>query len=206
MLDPRTAFYVQFPEDTCPRVLHPARVEAVDQGRHTAAADEGFVPIEVGLRVTVYYEHRRRFVKQPAVISAVVHGEAPGFVFELAGDPASAESRCCYRVSTVLTEMTCTLAGRAGCPLEDVSVTGFATVSPDEHAIGDAVEAELTDLNDRPFTGHAVVASVTPVDDGFRYGLSTPDPLHGGGTLQRGVSSLSLALQRRQLRRLSGAG
>ena len=206
MLGARTPIYLQFPEDEKPRILHPAQVESHESGRLTAVAEESFLPLEVGLGVTIYYEKRRRFVQQSATILAFSHGQPPTLVFETVGDAVSAESRSCYRVSAALTELTCTVAGHPDCPIEDVSVSGFAAVTPDPLTIGDRVAIAITDLHDREYRGEAVVQSIRGTPRGYRCGLRAPDAREGGGDLQRGVSSLALGVQRQQLRGLCGTG
>jgi len=204
MLGARSAIFLQFPEDHKPRILHPAVVESLDDDRLTAVAEESFLPLEVGLEVTLFYERRRQFVEQPAQIVAFSHAQPPTLVFETTGDAVSAEGRSCYRVSAALTELTCTIDADQDCPVEDVSVSGFAAVTLDAPSLGQRVTVALSDLNDREHHGVAVVQSVRETPRGYRCGFSVLDVREGGGDLQRGVSSLSLALQRRQLRRLSG--
>lgn len=209
MLAPDTPIYIQFPEDQHPRVLHPATVEAADDHRCTAVAAERFLALEVGLEVTVHFQQRRHFTAQAARVKALMHHDRPRFVFEFIGEAGTVESRRCYRVSTALVELTCTLNGRPDCSVEDVSLTGLAVISGEPLQPAEVVDVALTDLRDRSYAGRAEVRSVREIEGGaggFRYGLHAVHPDHGGGDLQRGLSSLSMALQRRQLRRLAGTG
>lgn len=205
MIPPETRAFIQFPEDKHPQVLHPIRIESTDPQRIVAVAEESFLPLEVSLEVDVYFEERRRFHRIHARIVSTLSGPAPRFAFETLGTPVLAESRKCYRVSQPLIELTCTLHGRVYCSIEDVSVKGFAVVTTDTFSVGDTVEAVLFDLRDRPCAGPVVIRSVQSLAEGYRYGVEVCDPVDRGASLQRMVSSLSQALQRQELRRLSAS-
>lgn len=203
MITPETRVFIQFPEEQHPQVLHPAYVESVEGSKVVAVAEESFLPLEVGLEIDVFFEVRRRFQRIHARTTSTLSGPQPRFALETVGTPVSAESRKCYRVSEPLIELTCTFHGRVYCTLEDVSVKGFAVVTTDTLSIGDTVEAVLFDMRDRPSSGPVVIRSVRSVPEGYRYGVEVCEPAYRGARLQRVVSSLSQAVQRQELRRLS---
>ena len=203
MITPETRVFIQFPEEQHPQVLHPAHVESVDGPKVVAVAEESFLPLEVGLEIEVFYEVRRRFQRVHARTISTLSGPLPRFALETIGTPLSAESRKCYRVSEPLIELTCTFHGRVYCTVEDVSVKGFAVVTTDTLSIGDTVEAVLFDMRDRPSSGPVMIRSIRSVPEGYRYGVEVCEPAYRGAALQRVVSSLSQAVQRQELRRLS---
>lgn len=202
----KTRIYIQFPEEHRPQVLHPATVENINVEQYTAAAEESFLALETGLEVEVYFHRRRQFYRQPARIQATLHGDRPRFVFEMLAEPTLADLRRCYRVSITLTELTCTFNQREHCPIEDVAVESFSVISPEEIELGRVVDVSLADLKDRRYHGKVEIHSARERAEGFRYGVRVVAPTAGGGDLQHGVSALSLAQQRRELRRLAGTG
>ena len=151
----------------------------------------------------MFYEDRRRFQRIGATIVSTRVGPRPRFAIETSGTPLPAEHRKCYRVSNSMVELTCTFHGREHCSIEDVSVTGFAVISPDALSIGDTVDAVVCDLRDRAFAGRVTVRSMRRLGERFRYGVEVAAPESSGANLQRVVSALSQSLQRRELRRLT---
>jgi len=204
MIDQGNTFHLQFPEDIEPAILHEAEVLDLSQDTIMAQAKESFLALEIGLPVTVYYQLRKIFVQQAAKITAIHHGDHPTFALALLGKTTSVENRQCYRVSTTLTELTCVFNDKPNCPILDVSLTGFAVISRDDLQVGSRIEAGLKDLKGREYQGQCVIRSQTPLDEGFRYGIECDDQRLDGNTLQRAVSSLSMSLQRQELRQLAG--
>ena len=96
---------------------------------------------EPGLEVLIYSHIEGKFMKQAARIDAVLASVKRDIRFELTGEPVSAESRDCYRVSTVLTDLTAKLGTEEGCPLLDVSATGFGVAATGRYHIREVVTA-----------------------------------------------------------------
>ena len=100
--------FAQLPGDGNRRILHPATVlERTESGIVARFAQEDLT-IQPGQGIIVYFEEKRVFMQQAATIDAVMGTDDemhPGaFGFTPAGEPVSAESRECYRVSLVLSD------------------------------------------------------------------------------------------------------
>ena len=126
------------------------------------------------------------------------------FVIQTVGDCISAESRQCFRVSTVLSNRTATIGGESDCDLLDVSITGFSVKASKEYAIGEQVDA-IHDHDGRRYTGKACVQSIAPLRNGeFRYGLYCVNDAESKA-LTDALQKISMAVQREQLRRRARA-
>lgn len=201
-----SGFFVQVPNDSGHRVLHPAKVCGQVDGIFTAELQEGGVEFEEGQGVLLYFEKRRDFMKQPACITTVDETEPKVvFSFETQGEAVSAESRQCYRVSTVMADMTAKFGNEEMCPLLDVSATGFSAIASTPYRIGDLVDAVL-ELEGTQFAGKVAVQSIRELTKGrIRYGTHCADDAKHANSLKIGLNKISMFVQRQQLQRLSGA-
>ncbi|MCA9310549.1 MAG: hypothetical protein KDA21_05035 [Phycisphaerales bacterium] len=201
--------FAQLPGDGNRRILHPATVlERTESGIVARFAQEDLT-IQPGQGIIVYFEEKRVFMQQAATIDAVMGTDDemhPGaFGFTPAGEPVSAESRECYRVSLVLSDFQADLGEKKGCKLTDVSATGFSVISSEQLNIGQIVPAALY-LDNQAFTGLVSVQSIKELGGNrIRYGLHVLNS-RDGGTISKGVQQISTAAQREQLKRLSGTG
>lgn len=164
--------------------------------------------------VVIYYAQNRDFFKQSARVQEVIEADADedGSVsgqavatrtvrlqIETRGEPVSADNRECFRISTVFAELYVTVGECDSCRLVDISPTGFAVLSADEHEVGKVLSASAQ-YNGISASGPVCVMSVRQVRGGqFRYGLRCIDK-----AFQDEVRKLSMELQRLQLRRLAG--
>ncbi|MHC4589250.1 MAG: hypothetical protein ACYTAQ_07895, partial [Planctomycetota bacterium] len=107
MLVSETKIFFSIPGESRRLILHPAKVREAGASGHTAELEESNVPLEAGKDLFIYYERKRKFVKQAARIDAVMQTN-PALVvgFQLTGEPVSAESREWFRVSTVMANLT----------------------------------------------------------------------------------------------------
>ena len=201
-----SGFFVQIPNASGQRILHPARVCGQVDGVLTAELEERDIEVEEGQGVPVFFEEHREFLQQPACIQAVDEADAKIIIsFETKGEAVSANSRQCYRVSTVMTGMTASLGDETSCPLLDVSATGFAAIAGSIYNIGDLVDAVL-ELDGQEYSGRIAVQSVRELSKGrIRYGTHCADDGKGSDALKSGLSKVSMFVQRQQLQRLSGA-
>ena len=187
--------------------LHAAEIAEAQHPKYAAFFKQDVPDVEVGQEVLVYYERKREFMQQAARIESTTQTEDDEqlrFEFELTGEVISAESRQCFRVSTVISDMTADLGDEADCQLMDVSVTGFAVTASTVHKIGQVVKAKLRH-QDQEFSGAVRIQSIRELGPGqIRYGLHGLSTLEGGGNLLRGIALISTAVQRQQLQRLAG--
>lgn len=198
--------YVQFPGNTGKRLLHPCTVtQASGSEKLTVLPEDQTLNYQVGQEFLIYFEHRRQFMQQPAKVEALLDVDSGRVVaLRTLGEPVSAESRQCYRVSTVLSDLYVTFDGQANCSLRDVSVTGFAVISPERYKPGQVLPAELV-FEGRKYSGQTSIQSVCALPDGrTRYGVNCVKAPPTPDALAKGVLQVSMAVQRQQLSRLAG--
>ncbi len=203
MIKPGATIFFRDPKIENERVLVPSTLLAVEDEILVTqlAPTERF---ETGQEITVFYEVKREFMQQPVQIDGLEPGEeGPVARYFALGDPVSAESRQHYRVTTITAELRATIGSDTGCPVQDVSATGFSAVVPTRYAQGERVSVSIRH-GEILCEGEAVVQSVCERADGFRYGFLSAGT--AGGALQEQLNQVSLAVQREQLQRLSGAG
>jgi len=122
------------------------------------------------------------------------------------GDPVSAEGRQCYRVSTLIANLTATLGKKENCQLADVSTTGFSIISSESFSIGNQVPVELRYEQER-FPGIGCIQSIKEIGPNrYRYGMHCVESKKTGSDLTRGLQHISMAVQRIQLKRRAAAG
>ena len=198
--------FVRFPNESTNRILHPVKIVETDgSDTLTVKPEDPELPLEAEQELLIYFEKNRKFVQQPAKVEALLEGEE-GVVaaMKTVGEPVSAESRQCYRVSTVLSKLTATFDGVDGCSLRDVSVTGFSVLSKKQYKTGQVIDAELR-FEGKRYVGKTSIQSVTHMDDDLtRYGVNCVKAAASPTSLTNGVQKISMAVQRQQLNRLSG--
>lgn len=198
--------FTRFPGETRRRVLHASTVTQLSgTDSFTVLPDDSGLGYEVGQELLIYFERRRQFVQQPAKVEALLDSEKGGVVvLRTTGEPVSAESRQCYRVSTILSDLSVTFDGVEGCSLRDVCVTGFAVASPRHYTTGQVLDVGLL-FEGTGYTGQASIQSITPMPDGqVRYGVNCVKDKASASSLSKGVQQVSMSVQRRQLSRLAG--
>ena len=138
------------------------------------------------------------------ILKIVDDERQPTIEIETTGEPASVESRQCYRVCTVTAGLTAALTGDGQCQVLDVSCTGFSVISSRNYAIGDRVEAMLIHEG-KEYRGKVCVQSIrTLSEDRIRYGLLCVENRAFAGNMPRGLELMTVSLQSEQLRRLAG--
>lgn len=194
--------FVQIPDGSVQRMLHPAAIVAVDAGALALEfTDPDFAP-QAGQSVLIFFDRKGEFTQQAARIGGVRSAEPRAVIgVELVGKPISAESRQSYRISTAVSGLTAKVGPVESCRLLDVSATGFAVLTSERLNIGDIVKAELS-LEGDTFTGQVSVQNTGAFTDGLtRYGLYCVDEGEPGYDLQSGLLRISVYVQREQLRR-----
>lgn len=143
-------------------------------------------------------------VEAVAAEATVTTKEGPVYVIETVGDPISAESRQCYRVSTISAGIEARFGQETNLQVQDLSATGFAVLADARYAIGQIVDVKVRH-GEEACHGRVSIQSFRELESGrLRYGLRAieKDP-HARiflATLQR----ISLAVQREQLQRSGG--
>jgi hypothetical protein len=207
MLAQEKKIFLNFPHEAEERVLHPAKViEAGDPG-YTAELNEPDLPFVAGQDVFIYFDHRRKFMKQAVRIDAVLQTEPKVVIgFQTVGEPMSAESREWYRVSTALAGLNAGFGDEKSCRLLDVSSVGLAVEARQRYRIGDVVTITL-EFEGKQYSGQGRIQSIRELEKGkIRYGVHSIDDKTTGGDLHKGQQIISAALEREQLRRLARSG
>lgn len=188
--------FVQLPAETDARVLHRAR-HVGSEGEQPILELEVPLGLATEQDVFLYYEHKRRFMQQPARV-VVAAGESTVIV-EATADPIVAESRQSYRCPTLVEDISARLGSEDGCEVLDVSQTGFAVLARTTYAPGSKLDVTLT-LEGEAADGVVIVQSVqVPPGGRTRYGLRAIQ-----GVLVDALPRFSMAVQRNQLRRRAG--
>ncbi len=200
--------FIQFPEESDENILHPLRLLAHQGQSWTIMMLESMVELKQAQDVTIFYECNQEFVQQPARIEELhdVEGNAE-CALTLIGTPVSAEHREHYRVDATLADRWMSIdSSDEPVQIVDVSATGCAIVCDQHYAVRDVIEATIL-YQEKEYCGHFCVQSVralTPKNN--RLGLyCVEDSNTRANPLIRVLRSLSMDLQRQQLRRLSRA-
>ena len=204
-----TGIFLRTPEH---EELYPGMVSATTVKGYNAVFEGREFSLEEGAEVIVFFELKRRFMQQPVrVLSVVEEKEDDDWTritleFQTTGDPLSAESRECYRVSCYAADLEAQLGEDPEmCEVLDVSATGFAVFSEAEYSVGQSLQATLH-YNGTPVRGTAVVQSYRAMGKKHRYGLRAVDDERRNATLKKDLNRINLAVQREQAARLSGRG
>ena len=200
--------FIQVRDGSRERVLNPAKVTAIagTDDVATIEMEEPDFALEVGQEVFVFFELNRKFSQLPGYVSAVLADEPQTLLgVRTFGQPMPAESRQCYRVSTVTLGMHVILNGKERPTLTDASATGFSFVSSSEFRAGQILDV-VFEYDGRKYCGQASVQSLKALENGStRYGMHCITE-KGQGDLQMGMKAVNLSVQRRQLKRLAGTG
>lgn len=212
MLSQGDILYIQKPVESGQRVLIPMDVVAHEQGQLIIETSQVFNWLPEDGQVLVYFDRRRDFMKQSARMDVVIHEETEDqidgimrYAVTLEGEAVSAESRQCFRVSTVISGRTARFEDEGDVPLVDVSASGYAVIATRLRNVGEIVKTTL--IHDgREFSGTACVQSICQLDaQRIRYGMFCVEKRQPGNNLNQGLLTISMAVQREQLRRLSRA-
>ena len=154
----------------------------------------------------MFYELDRRFVQQSARVGTVARAYDEAYVvsFELLDEPVSAENRQVYRVTTTINAPVVKLDEEADCQVKDVSPVGFSVIAEERHDIGKFVPTTVC-FEGREFSGTVCIQSARELGQGqIRYGLRVIRSRTGSDNLAKGMTQISMAIQREKLRHLAG--
>jgi len=197
--------FVNFPSASRERVLHQARIIAGDGKRYTVECAEYELSVEPEEHKLLFYNLRRNFVQHPIVVIEVLEtGPHLVFTFETTGSPASAQSREFFRVSTVVSGMHVDVGPEADCQLLDVSVNGLSIAANGDYKIGRILIVRIH-FEGKDYTGTARIQGARRLPDNrMRYGMLCFSDALSGENLQAGLRQITMTMQRKQLKRLSG--
>ena len=204
-----SGFHLRLPGNSKQRILHSAKVVLVKamENSYSADVEDVDLAVETGQDLIVYFENNRRFMQQPALVDCLDKAESKLIIsFTTTGEPASAESRQHYRVSTVFVSGLTAAIGRKRVSLVvDVGATGFGVIAKEDYCIGNQVDASI-EYEGQTYTGKVCIQSVRELCEGrIRYGLQCVSAQTSQGSLTKGLQNMSVKIQREQLRRLAHA-
>jgi hypothetical protein len=184
------------------RVLHPGLVQAL-KGNHCVVAFEEPLAFQAGEEVTLAAEWRNKLHQQGAkVVGVRASGPLPIVEFERVGEPVNCEGRSLYRVSVALQRIPCRVDEQHDCLLADVSAEGVAVITSRPLQVGALVALKL-EIDDLRAEGTMRVQTEKQIRGGkLRYGLLAVETR---SPLRKSLESISMMMQRRQLKRQSGA-
>ena len=210
MFVPGTELFVHFVGSGKTRVLHPVKVDRVEEGIPYVWLAEEDPPLasltEDCCEIVIFFHGTKELMQQPATINAIVQGEEKvTFGIQTTGEAVSAESRKSYRVCTVLGSYEADLGDEGARHIVDVSATGLAIIATGTYAFGQVLPIAF-DLKGKRYKGSVCVQSIKPVSQGTRYGMVYADAeKNKTDNLDEGLQRLTMDAQRTHLRRLSGA-
>ena len=210
MLGEGTPIFVVFPEESDDRVLHPATViEANGDARTAELEEEGLFP-EAGQQIVIYFYDNvtgSHFLQCDAKIDAVMDtGDKPIIGFMTTGNTNSAESRQCFRVSTISNDLSAQVGPENDCRLLDVSQTGFSFITKTTYPTGAHINVVIR-YEDTEYSGNMRVQGHRSMSRGRnRCGLHCTDDRRNGGNLKEGLQHITMAAQREQLRQMKRSG
>lgn len=207
MLNIGTELFVRIPEDFEQRILHPAKVTAIENDLYSFEFEESDLDLQPKTEIVVYYAVEQEFLQQTARIEMISPDPeadvGPIIGVSITGEPVSAESRHCFRVSTALGNLEADIATEQRCKLMDVSPTGFAVAADGAYGIGNVINAVLRHDGKR-YKGRVCVQSIKALRTGkVRYGFYCTDDHGPNSNLPQGLQKIRAAMQREQLRRLA---
>ncbi len=204
MLGIGDGFFIETSTQSTSRILHPAKVLGTKDDGYTAEIEEANVSLAEGAEFLIYFEVKGKFVKQSAKIEALYDDEPNSTIeFITAGEPVSAESRQHFRVSTVMLDLTAALGEQPNCKLLNVSAIGFSVLATAHYGRGATVDASVCHEG-KTYSGRVCIQGSRPMhNDQIRYGLHCIDENGTDGNLRDGLRQMTMAIQRKQLRRLS---
>ncbi len=187
------------------RTLHPATAKVVDGNEIQIVPSNEEFTLEKDQTIRVFHQ-ARDFMQQTATVLNILGEDAQETItIELTSNPASAESREFHRVSTIFAELTATVGSEETCELVDVSAMGFAVIAKEVLGIGEIISTELRFENEA-YPGKTCVQSVRDLGAGrIRYGLLPLADDDTGTKMFTGMQRMKTLMERKQLKRLSGA-
>jgi len=205
--EPITTLFVQVPDVTPRRVLHPCHVLDAGGRLVTLQSDEPLEHLVVGSTLLIYFEERQLFVQQPARVRelglAPDGGDGDLLRVEFLAAPVNAEQRQIYRVSCSDVQITATMNQEAGCRVVDISATGFGVHCAGRFHVGSAVAAQLH-WDGETVCGSVIVVSLRELSKTHqRYGVRSTCGADGRmEPLSKSLTRISLAVHREQMRRV----
>ena len=201
MLSAGDEMYLAIPDGAQKPILRPGKVVSSDA---TTFAAEFIEPITVAVEadVTAYASQRGKFFQQGARVVLISAAETRTIIsFARVGQPVSADKRQVYRVSTATAGMLAQIGSEKKCPIVDMSGDGFGAILSRECRIGSVQQVVLVH-EEQQITMSVRTQTAAPRPDGkFRCGFLAI----GRGEGRKALQQISAAIQRQQLRRLSGA-
>jgi hypothetical protein len=203
MLCPDSEVFLSDPAGAERRDLHRGRIASIEGGLIQAELDDCKADIRAGQALTMYFSDGRNFMQQPAHVQALLQSQPTKIIaLQPSGEPEPAEGRDCFRVSTVISDLTASLGNEDDCPLADISPNGCAILATTSYPVGKSLTMIIRH-DGTTYTGAVTVQNTRDADEGrFRHGLRC---VENSAELRQGLQRITMAVQRDQLKRIQGA-
>lgn len=198
MLEVGKPVFLQVTDDSEERVLHPWEIIGVNDDTYICELDlKEELSLEEDVAALIYFEDARKFMQQCVRICSITEAESKlKITIETTSDPVSVESRECYRISTLMLDLTVTVADEENCPLLDVSASGMSATTTIPLKLGNEIPVKLS-YDGREFSGTVIVQSACELDTGcIRHGFQCVEDRRCSGDLQQGLQVVSASVQR----------
>jgi hypothetical protein len=219
MLSLGTPIFLLVPDWSNKRILHPGEVIECRPGVFVSKLDES-LSLPDGTDVMAFFHSADgRFMKQNAVVvvpnetrdhngktapktPAEIPLKSPLVVFRLLGEVMSAQKRKLYRVSVRQSNIRARIDTESNCHIVDISPEGCAAVTAQAYKIGSMVRIHFI-FEGETVLAHGRVQTMRILGEGsYRHGFLIGDKI---SPARKALTALTMAVQRRQLRRLAGA-
>ena len=193
---------LMIPSASNKRVLHPGIV-LESAAPHVICQLEEVISPEPGSNLIAFGLLKDQFHQQAVrVVAYRPTPKSPIIELLCTGDPVSAEQRQVYRVSAASLDVRAKVGKEPSCLVVDISAEGFGAIVATEHQLGSIVQV-LFSVDEHTMNAAVRVQTVRQRGDGkYRCGFLVAEK---GNPARKALNSMSLAMQRRQLRRMAGA-
>ncbi|MBV8780974.1 MAG: PilZ domain-containing protein [Phycisphaerae bacterium] len=190
------------PSNSNRRVLHPGLVLESDDKRVVCQFEEPIAPVE-GSDVIAFGLVKEKFFQQSVRVKSYLPSNgSPIIEFQRTGDPVSAEQRQTYRASVTIANIRAKVGNEPNCLIVDISGEGFGAIATAEYKLGSVVQVLFSVEDQTVNTAVRVQTARQRADGKYRYGFLVAEK---NNPARKALNLISLMMQRRQLKRLSGA-
>jgi len=220
MLNVGDVIYLRFDLPSRKRVLQPSIVKKILSDGWKLSFENRHHVVKTGEEKLIYYGSTRSFVQQTVKIEAQ-STDGPPFILTLRpiGTPISAETRKENRVSTIGSGLAATIEDEEGCFIQNVSLSGLAMISTRKYPVGRCLEIAIRYENEEYVGKVEIQYSLIGINNNLieiqhgdkldgaqiRYGLLGVFDTIEGISLQNGLTRITLDVQQRNLKRITGS-
>ncbi len=207
MFKPNEIVHVQIDPGNTNRTLHAARIlEQTDNQITIIFLNSGIYDIIAPPHeVAIFFKDGNKFVRQNAIIDSIIDTSKSRLAScHLQGEVEPAESRECFRAITVLTDLKAHLDNRDLCDILDISASGMAVKSKLVLYQNQKIDIKI-EYEGEIYHGPTRIRNIRKMAKGYyRYGMVCCEKRSDKTCLMKGLTQISMNIQREQLKRLAG--